>query len=274
MNDTDAPSMGERPEVLVISFAGPHGRKAFQERQLKRLGLPVTFIDAATPDTLPEEKLNRLANAWARPLRSVEVALTQSHVLAWQQIVHSGKPALILEDDAVLCNSTPDILDALMRKPGLEFVQLETFVSPKRVGMAAEALGVKDYALHRLYRDRGGAAAYLVWPAAAKKLLTSVEDRYPPADAAIFLAPGITRHQLVPAGAIQIMHLSPDHPLFGDAKGVGGTSVAATPRPGYTSRAHWLRHKLRRLSVSLRVFGRDLSGLGKSQNRTVDFTGD
>lgn len=259
-------------EVLIISLAGDHIRKRFQEDQTKNLGLKAKFMDAATPDNLPTGLLEKFSSAWARPLRTTEVALTHSHLLAWQNVVKTEKPTLILEDDAVLCSSISAVLDVLSSKSDLELVQLETFNVPKLVHKKPEYLNIAEYQIRKLYRDRGGAAAYFLWPKAAKKLIASVERCYPPADAAIHLAPGIVRHQIIPACAIQAMNVSKDSVYFEKLVDIAPSSVGLVSKPGYESKVQWLKHKARRLAISFVLFKRIIVAFRSGEYKTVHFT--
>jgi glycosyl transferase family 25 len=260
--------------VIIISLRGPSPRKKFQEEQMAKLGLNARFLDASTPENLPFGILEKFTSAWARPLRSTEVALTHSHILAWKQTIKAGKPTLILEDDAILCTSIGNILHKLSSNEDLELVQLETFNAPKLLGSRRESLQLGEYELRSLYRDRGGAAAYLLWPQAAESLIKSIRYNYPPADAAIHLAPGIKRHQVIPACAIQAMNLSPQHPMYARVVGIASSSVSCIPRPRYVSKRQWLKHKLRRLKISFTLFKRKLFAMQDGTQVKVEFSGD
>ena len=261
-------------KVEIISLKGDHQRKRFQEAQMRRLGLTWGFIDATRPDDLPEELIAKMTSAWARPLRQTEVALTHSHLRAWQRVIVANCPTLILEDDAVLCGSLPQVLSELSSVSGLELVQLETFMAPKLIDRDLESLNSHPYKIGRLYRDRAGAAAYLLWPKAAKKLVHSVREHYPPADAAIHLAPNIIRHQIVPACALQAMHVSKDSPLYNSVVGIAPSSVSTVPKPGCDNWRQWLRHKMHRLSISWILLCRKICSLRKGEYRLVEFTGE
>jgi hypothetical protein len=67
--------------IEIISLAGDHARKRFQEAQMLHLGLKANFLDATTPNDFPKKVMEKLTSAWARPLRQTEVALTHSHRL-------------------------------------------------------------------------------------------------------------------------------------------------------------------------------------------------
>lgn len=253
---------GQLPEglALVINLAAATGRRTFQERQLAERGIPGEFLAATAVTDVPAAEMERLRRTWARPLRATEVCCTLSHRRAWDRVAHEGRPRLILEDDAILAPSLAPLLAELLGRRDLDYVTLETYVHPKRLSPRAETLATPPYRLARLYRDRGGAAAYLLWPAGAAKLLRATERVLPLADSAIDLAPGLRRHQAEPAAAIQAMFLAAESAelaaLFG---AVSPSLITAETLPRYGSRAEWLRFKARRLAVSLRLGVRRLA---------------
>ena len=260
--------------IEIISLAGDHPRKKFQSAQMLHLGLKASFIDATTPYDLPKEVMAKLTSAWARPLRETEVALTHSHRTAWQRVLAAKRPALILEDDAVLCESLPQILSELALKTDLQFVQLETFKVPKLIDKNLKSLTARPYQIGRLYRDRGGAAAYFLWPDAAKKLVNSVQKNYAPADAAIHLAQNIRRHQVVPACAIQAMHIVSGSADFDRVVDIVPSTVTTTPKPSYGSFIKWLRYKSRRAVISFTLLQRKMVSRRLAEYRLVEFTGE
>ncbi len=255
---------------IIISLPGDHPRRRFQRAQAHRLGLTSRFLEASSPDSLPPSKLERLSAAWARPLRPTEVALTDSHRRAWQAVLEEDAPRLICEDDAYLSETVGEVLTDLAARPGLEFVQLETYNEPKLLSHAAEPLAADPFRLHRLYRDRGGAAAYVLWPAGARRLIASVASSYPPADAALSLAPGLLRHQVAPACAVQLMNLPPEL-AQGEVAALGVSGISAVPRPRPAPGAEWLRYKLRRLRVSGRLLLNRLPAFGRAEYRLLGF---
>lgn len=250
--------------TLIITLAGPHHRRGFQAAQMARLGLNHVFLDAVTPGDMVKHDLDRLRHAWARPMRDVELALTESHRKAWQHVVDTERPHLILEDDAVLTDETTSVLAGLDAMTGCCFVNLETFRKPKLLGRASRMVAGSRSDLVRLYNDRGGAAAYVVWPSAARALLRSTQSVLPPADAATNLVPGVSRHQLVPACAVQAMHLPGAQT---EIASLAASFVSGAEKPGYVSRLGWLRCKLRRLAISTRLLGRKLWALPVARAR-------
>lgn len=263
----------ESLSIIVISLKGPHKRKDFQKYQFEKLRLNATFMDAVTPDDLTPSTLEKYAVAWARPLRKTEIALTHSHAKAWRHSIEINKPVLILEDDVILCESLPSVLQFIALRDDLELVQLETFGEPKLLCKAPENLCIRDYRLYTLYRDRGGAAAYIIWPKTAKKLISSVRKSYPPADAAIHLASGIRRHQISPACAIQAMKVPKDSVDFERVRDIAPSSVSNVSKPDYGNYTQWLMHKTRRLLISLKLFKRILAATFSAEYKKIDYTG-
>ncbi len=243
--------------VLVINLPAAAERRAFQQAQLGRLALPYRLMPAVTVADIPPADLQRLSQSWARPLRPTEVACTLSHRSAWERVARASGPRLILEDDAVLSPRLPALMAALMARADLDYVTLETYVRPKRLSRRAEALADTGFALSRLYRDRGGAAAYVLWPHGAERLLRATRHQLPLADAAIDLAPGLRRHQCEPAAAVQAVILAQAGRAMG---GIAPSMIAAggAPRPDKGGPAARLRFGLRRAALSLRQFARRL----------------
>jgi glycosyl transferase, family 25 len=256
--------------ALVISLPIATARRAMQAAQLGRLGIAHRFLDATAVADIPPAELARLERAWCRPLRPAEVACALSHRRAWKEVAAGQGPVLILEDDAVLAPDTAAVIAALAGRADLDCVTLETFTLPKVLG-PPRPLPVAGYALSEVFRDSGGAAAYLLWPEGARKLLRGRPGFLPLADAAINLARGLRKHQVEPACAIQAMFLAGSHQF---APEVHETTVSPPGRPAIRSRRDWWRYKVRRLRVSAILLARQLRGLGRSGKRVVPFRGD
>ncbi len=245
--------------AILINLASATDRRAFQERQLNRLGVPFTLLAATSVADVAPAQLARFRNAWARPLRATEIACTLSHRRAWAEVLAGGRPRLILEDDAILSPALPALLADLIGRPGTEYVTFETYVHPKLLSRATEPLCEVGFVLSRLYRDRGGAAAYLLWPDGARRLLAATETVLPLADAAIDLVPGLVRHQVEPAAARQAQFL-PAPPAPFDR--IGASIIFTEPMPDRGAGAAWFRFRLRRLRISLGLLLRRLRASG------------
>lgn len=256
--------------AIVISLRKAEARRNFQKVQLARLGIAFQFMDATTASDIAPEDMHRYCRAWCRPLRPAEVGCALSHRRAWAQISAGTFPVLVLEDDAVLSDKTVSVLNALAGHGGLECVSLETFNQQKRLGRS-ESLTVNGFALAQIYRDSGGAAAYLLWPEGARKLLSNLSGWLPLADAAINIAPRLRKHQVIPACAIQAMFMVGKLPI---TAGVYETSLSNDTRPKPENWREWFRYKLRRLRVSIILFRIQLRGLGRTRTTIVPFRSD
>jgi len=248
--------MFDNYKILIISKKEKSERKRFQNNQAKKYNLKIQYLDAVTPDTMPKEIFNKYKNSWARPLRDNEVACTYSHMLAWKKVLDWNVPTLILEDDAVLCSSIKIILEGVSIIKGEDYLQFETFNAEKLLSKSCTKLKISNYCLHILHRDRGGSAAYFVFPNGAKKLISSLKKSYPPSDAAIHLAPGIKRLQIVPAAAVQIMNLTTKQKKSLNIKTLMKSMISNEPKPPYSSKLRWCIHKSKRLMISFKLFYR------------------
>ncbi|MCU9846481.1 glycosyltransferase family 25 protein [Defluviimonas sp. WL0024] len=254
-------------EALVISLRSAAARRAMQEAQLGRLGLPHRLLDAVNAAGIQAADLARWQRAWCRPLRASEIACALSHRQAWSEVAAGTQPRLILEDDAVLGPATAAVLDVLQHRSGLDCVTLETFTLPKLLGRRI-AIGATGHMLAEVFRDSAGAAAYLLWPDGARRLLASLPGLLPPADAAINLTVGLRMYQVEPACAMQAIFLPRGEGITPE---VAETTISNAPRPKVDSAGDWLRYKLRRLRVSAILLRKRLRGLGRSQKRIVEF---
>ncbi|MCM2291262.1 glycosyltransferase family 25 protein [Allorhizobium sp. BGMRC 0089] len=188
-------------EIFVINLDHMTARLAFQQRQFKALGLTFERIRATkAEDAVLNNYSEAYWNDWERPIRPAERACFLSHRQLWQRIAQGSKPALILEDDAVLSDMLPAFLRRLAVQDGIDHITLET--RNRRKLMATTP--VEGLPIQRLYLDRAGAAAYLLWPEGARKLLKRTEKRAYIADAAICAAHELKSYQAVPALAMQI----------------------------------------------------------------------
>ena len=246
-------------KILVISRKEKSERKKFQNDQAKKYDLDIQYLDATTPNTIPKNIFKRYKNSWARPLRISEVACTHSHMLAWKKILNWNVPTLILEDDAVLSSSIKKILQEVSKIKGQDYLQFETFNTKKLLSKKAIHLEMSNYKLHKLHRDGAGSAAYFVFPSGARKLIDSLKRSYPPADAAIHLAAGIKRLQIVPAAAVQIMNLSDKQKQSLNIKKLERSSIMFEPKPPFSSKLRWCICKSKRLSIEFKLFFRILS---------------
>lgn len=172
----------------------------FMADQLTALNIPFERLDASTPDTVSPPADDPYWNLWERPLRTTEMAALASHRAAWEQVVAANAPLLILEDDAILHATTPDFLHKIAAITEAELVTLETRGRAKLIGKVPHTAAP----MHRLWQDRTGAAAYVLRPSGARKLLDRASRAPGLADGMLCSAYDVTAWQAVPALAIQL----------------------------------------------------------------------
>ena len=190
-------------DALVINLERSADRMAFQASQLEHLGIPYRRV-AAIGTSMLDVDTQAKAYDWERPLRDTEVACCLSHTKAWQIVLESNRPHLVLEDDALLCSKTGTLLQALESYHNYDCVNLETRGRRKTVSKKKTPL-IEDFKISKLVQDKSGAAAYILWPDGAKKLLHWVETHgLGLADAILALGPSLRHGQVEPAAALQL----------------------------------------------------------------------
>lgn len=173
---------------------------AFQQRQMAALGLDYLRVEAITPQDLFLPRDDPYWLRWERPLTDTEKAILASHRRAWKLVAGGKEPYLILEDDALLAQEVSAFLMMVERLAQVEHISLEVRGRKKLLAR----LGFLDMPLRRLYQDRTGAAAYILWPAGAEKLLIRSEKRPGLADGVICAAYELASYQADPALSIQL----------------------------------------------------------------------
>ena len=96
--------------VFVINLSSAIERRQFQEEQLLSLALDHQILSATSTDDINDETYKRHYFDWQRPLKNTEVACYYSHRSAWNKVIKTDRPALILEDDALLSQCVPKFL--------------------------------------------------------------------------------------------------------------------------------------------------------------------
>ena len=160
--------------IYIINLASAHERAAFQTKQFLRLGLNFEIVSAVSTADVSEEYYRHVAFDWERPLSRAEVSCYLSHRSLWQRVIDENTPALILEDDAYVCDDLPQLLNE-MSEMTINYINLETRGRKKVVSKNIE-YDVYGYKFRHLYYGGTGAAAYLLWPEGARRLL-AIEER-------------------------------------------------------------------------------------------------
>jgi glycosyl transferase family 25 len=228
-------------KALVINLARATDRMAFQRRQMADLGLEWERVEAITPDTLTPAADDPMWDRWQRPLRSTEMALTASHMACWQKVSAAGVPMLIVEDDAMLSTALPPLLPRIETTAGIEHLSLETRGRKKLLSRLTHP----GLPIRRMFQDRTGSAAYILFPNGADRLLAQTARVAAPSDAAIAGCPGLISWQADPALALQLDIAD----RYGVAPPLPTTSsIDAVAKPPTT-----LAHRRRRIAAQLRM---------------------
>ena len=191
-------------DILIINLPSAVERRNFQQDQLSKLNLNFEFLDATSTNDIDTTIYKKHAKDWQRPLKQTEVACYYSHRNAWNKVIESNQPALILEDDALLSKCIPSLLKELTHKENTDLINLENARRKKFVGKFGEAITCNSK-LFRLYQDRTGAAGYILWPSGAKKLIQCEQNKgIALADAHITACNDLHAYQVEPSPIIQL----------------------------------------------------------------------
>jgi glycosyl transferase family 25 len=254
-------------EICYINLDRASSRRQRMEDEARRLGLVFTRFAAVSTDDIGDETLATLGRRWERPLSRPELACFLSHKALWQRVAETSQPMLILEDDVRLSPRLADLWSAgaLKHFTDMDLLNLEDFGRRRFVSPALRPL-VGDLQRLRVFRDKAGAAAYVLWPAGAQKLLARAERQgAAPADAFIHSSGDLVSWQCQPALAIQAEVLARRDPSQDD---VPPTSIQAPRQRLRPVPRNWPFHA-RRAAAQLRLLPHHLSRLGGVAYREV-----
>lgn len=129
-----------------------------------------------TPPEYREGKVSRLLGF---PLTPSEIGCFLSHRLAWIKCVEKGSDALILEDDFAFKPHFEQAISTLYAQyTEWDIVRLQGLVATPGSPLASGP----DYQIVTNHEDPLGATAYIVKPAAAKKLIAYSSEIFEPLD--------------------------------------------------------------------------------------------
>jgi glycosyl transferase family 25 len=256
-------------DILLINLDASRDRLAFQQQQFARLGFCFKRLCAVSVNEITEDEYERLAYSWERPLRRTELACFMSHRLAWEEVVRLERPCLILEDDVLISNKIAGILEALQQIRDMDHVTLENRCRKKLVSKTAIRSLPYESLLYRLYLDRTGAAAYVLWPTGAEKLLVSFHEKGPAiADAFISLNSGLVSGQVEPAPVIQLDMCS-CYRIAGSLVTESTISNSTIKRPKAATWMDYFVFRLRRLRANFYIARVHLSKLFHGTRRFI-----
>ena len=251
-------------QIFVINLPNADKRRKLQKDQLTKLGLEYTILEATSVEDISETTYKKHYFDWQRPLRKTEVACYYSHRLAWNMVMRSGEPALIIEDDAILSIFLPELLGSLNKIKSTDLINLENrsrekFVSRSHIDIECNSK------LLRLYQDRTGAAGYILWPTGANKLIQlEKKSGIGLADAHITSCHALKAYQVEPSPIIQLDQCKD----YGISNTYSHTVLKSTvsSSDNYRGGAYFI---LKRLLCQLKLGFRQLCLLTKSQRRYI-----
>mgnify|MGYP001250809129 CR=1 FL=1 len=251
-------------QIFVINLPSAIERRKFQQDQLTKLGLEYKILDATSSDDISDATYKKHYFDWQRPLRKTEIACYYSHRLAWEMVTKSRKPALILEDDAVLSSCVPELLDNLNEIDNSDLINLENRSRKKFVSRSYIEIDCNSK-LYRLYQDRTGAAGYILWPSGANKLIQLEKNSgIGLADAHITACHKLKAYQVEPSPIIQLDQCN----LYGINNTLGDTVSKSTVNVGDKYKAS-IYFMIKRALYQLKLALRQLFILTKSQRRYI-----
>ncbi len=249
--------------VFVINLDSQTDRWNFQKKQLTSRGLACERVIACDKNHPSVSRQDDYWDSWQRPLLDSERACLLSHQGVWEVIAKGQRPCLVLEDDAVLSKDIATTLALISEVRGVEHITLETRSRKKLLSKQSRPLG-EHQRLTRLYLDRTGAAAYVLWPAGAQRLLAESTVKCGLADAIICGSTALQSYQLEPAAAIQSDQC--EHYQVHDFL---RTTSSITPTHA-APQAKSFSQRLRRITAQIQMAKRQLSQIGTAKRRFVE----
>jgi len=251
-------------QIFVINLPDAVKRRKLQKDQLTKLGLEYTVLDATSVEDISEATYKKHYFDWQRPLRKTEVACYYSHRSAWDRVIKSGEPALILEDDAILSIFLPELLGSLNKIKSTDLINLENRSRKKFVSSSHLDIGCNSKLL-RLYQDRTGAAGYILWPSGAKKLIQfENKSGIGLADAHITSCYSLLSYQVEPSPIIQLDQCK-EYDVINIYTSVNSKSTVSSSQ-NYKGGIYFI---VKRLFYQLKLAFRQLFILTKSKRRFI-----
>jgi glycosyl transferase family 25 len=129
-----------------------------------------------SPPEYHEAKVVRLLGF---PLTASEIGCFLSHRQAWIKCVESNRPFLILEDDFLIQDNLEQAISILLNQyQDWDIARLQALSESPDETLHSGS----DFKIVRNYGDPLGATAYIIKPAAAKRLIANSNEIYEPLD--------------------------------------------------------------------------------------------
>lgn len=165
-------------KIFVISLPDAQQRRASIVAQMAQLGLDFSFIDGVRVNAgqLSAHGYDESARLlrYAYGMSAGEVGCFQAHRSAWRAVCGEAGKCLVLEDDALLGGLTPGLLAQLEDMP-YPVVRLAGVFEKKHKFIGRGAIA-------KYWGDPSGAAAYVLGPREAARLLQKSGCFYMPVD--------------------------------------------------------------------------------------------
>jgi glycosyl transferase family 25 len=200
-------------KAVYINLASAPERRRLMELQAERLSLEIERFAAVSVSDLQSEAPLGVERDALRRITEAELGCFLSHRTLWSRIVQTDAPCLILEDDVILSPKLPKLLSSAESLQGVEFLNLENWYTRRLLAKSPVALN-QQLSMYRVFRDRNGSGAYILWPRGARRLLAGAAQISTAVDVYIHGLRGLQSFQVEPALAVQIqlmrrMGLSP-----------------------------------------------------------------
>ncbi|MDX5299120.1 MAG: glycosyltransferase family 25 protein, partial [Gammaproteobacteria bacterium] len=178
--------MDVQPEIVVISLKRATQRRESIHKQLSQLGLEYAFFDAIDGreghELFSRYDASRAGRIGEIPLTKGHLGCYASHYLIWQRCLTSGRPMIVLEDDAMI-DAQPFLrfIRATSALPSeIECVRL--FASKSRNKRYLVTFENGDVTVAKFLRGHKSSTGYYLRPAAAKKFLAYADRWAEPVD--------------------------------------------------------------------------------------------
>jgi glycosyl transferase, family 25 len=164
--------------IFVISLPEACGRRESIARQMELLGLEYSLVDGVRLEAADAARSGYNAGlrmlCFGYPMSVGEIGCFLAHKQAWRAVEALGRKCLVLEDDAVLSGLSAEILHQL-DKAAFPLVRLAGVFQKRH-----RFIGNTGYA--KYWGDPSGAAAYVLGPDAAARLLKKSARFHMPVD--------------------------------------------------------------------------------------------